>query len=253
MRIVITGAAGNIGRIATEELEGDHDLVLVDRRPMQGRSSIVGDLSSDPASSRLRRRTRWETAFEDADVVLHMAAVLHGVSFRPHAWPRIRRDNIDATWNILAAAARYRVPRVVLGSSGWAIRVIDHEREAAGEGEAGIGSDVPPRPLTTYGLSKAFGEIAGRMFVDEGRFRSLIAVRIGHCPPDGRPSANAWLRRRWVGRRDMASLIRRCVEADVEGYHVIYGVSAPDSPYDLTHTRHLLDWIPEQGVETQPD
>lgn len=253
MRIVITGAAGNIGRIATEELEGDHDLVLVDRRRLPGRSSIVADLSSDPRPSRLRRRTSWDAALEDASVVLHLAALLSPHSFRVDGWERIKRHNIEATWNVLCAAARHHVPRVVFGSSGWAVRATDNDRERS-DGKVGrIDSDAPPRPLLTYGLSKAFGENAGQMFVDEGRLRSFIAVRIGHCPPDGRPSANAWLRRRWVGRRDMASLIRRCVEADVEGYHVIYGVSAPDSPYDLTHTRHLLDWIPEQGVETRPD
>ena len=91
------------------------------------------------------------------------------------------------------------------------------------------------------------------MFVDEGRLQTLIAVRIGHCPPDGRLSSNPWLRRRWVGRRDMASLLRRCVEADVTGYHVVYGVSVPDSPYDLSHTTSLLDWTPEQGSDAHPD
>jgi uronate dehydrogenase len=254
MRIVITGAAGNIGRIATEELEEDHDLVLVDRRRVAGRSSIVGDLSSaDSAPSRRGRGARWETAFADADVVLHLAAVLHGASFRAGGWARIRRDNIDATWNVLEAAAWHRVPRVVMGSSGWAIRATDHDREGSAGHEIGIGSDAAPRPLTTYGLSKAIGEIAGRMFVDEGRLQTLIAVRIGHCPPEGRHSLNPWLRRRWIGRRDMASLLRRCVEADVTGYHVVYGVSVPDSPYDLTHTRRLLDWLPEQGAEARPD
>ena len=253
MRIVITGAAGNIGRIATEELERDHDLVLVDRRRVAGRSSIVGDLSSDSAPSRLGRGARWETAFEDADVVVHLAAVLHGASFRGNGWARIRRNNIEATWNVLAAAARHRVPRVVLGSSGWAIRATDHDREGSRGRDFAIDSDAGPRPLTTYGLSKAFGEIAGRMFVDEGRIRTVIAVRIGHCPPQDRPPANAWLRRRWVGRRDIASLLRRCVEADVTGYQVVYGVSVLDSPFDLSHTRRLLGWTPEQGAEARPD
>ena len=59
MRIVITGAAGNIGRIATEELEKDHDLILVDRRRVAGRYSIVADLSSDRAASRPGRGARW--------------------------------------------------------------------------------------------------------------------------------------------------------------------------------------------------
>jgi len=252
MRILITGAAGNIGRIATGELDRDHSLVLLDRRRVRGRSSVVGDLSSEPASSRRGRGPGWDAAFEKVDVVLHLAAVLHPISFRHDGWDLIRRSNIDATWNVLSAASRHRVPKVVFGSSGWAIRAIDNEQERTGEDEAGIGSDVLPRPLMTYGLSKAFGEITGRMFVDEGRLRSFIAIRIGFCPSHGRVPGNAWLRKRWIGVDDMASLLRRCVEADVEGYHVVYGVSRQDSPYDLTHTRHLLDWHPEQGAEAGP-
>lgn len=246
MRIVITGAAGNIGRLATEELEDDHDLVLLDRRRVSGRSSIVGDLSAAP--SRLRARPPWNAAFEGADAALHLAAVLHPASYRRNAWARVRRHNIDATWNVLAAAARHRVPKVVFGSSGWAIRAVDNTLEDDAS-EVRLGSDLLPRPLTVYGLSKAFGENAGRMFVDEGRLRSFIAVRIGFCPHHGRPPENEWLKRRWIGVRDMASLLRRCVEADVEGYHVVYGVSGDDSPYDLSHTRNLLDWVPAQGVE----
>lgn len=249
MRIVITGAAGNIGRIATEELEGDHDLALVDRRRVQGRSSIVGDLSSEPTPSRLRRRPPWDAVFEGADAVLHLAALLHPASLRADGWALIRRNNIEATWNVLSAAARHRVPRIVFGSSGWAIRANEHDRGRSGEDGPRLGSDVLPRPLTIYGLSKVFGESAGRMFVDDGRLQSFIAVRIGFCPREDRPPTNPWLRRRWIGVRDMASLLRRCVEADVEGYHVVYGVSAQDSPYDLTHTRHLLDWHPAQEVQ----
>lgn len=247
MRIVITGAAGNIGRLATEELEEDHDLVLLDRRRVRGRSSIVGDLSAAP--SRLRPHPPWDAAFEGADVVLHLAAILHPASYRRNAWALVRRHNIDATWNVVTAAARHRVPKVVFGSSGWAIRAIEHTLDEGDAGEARVGSDDLPRPLSVYGLSKAFGENTGRMFVDEGRLRSFIAVRIGFCPHHGRPPENEWLRRRWIGVRDMASLLRRCVEADVEGYHVVYGVSGDDSPYDLSHTRNLLDWVPDQGVE----
>lgn len=247
MRIVITGAAGNIGRLATKELEEDHDLVLLDRRRVRDRPSIVGDLSAAP--SRLRPRPPWDPAFEGADAVLHLAAVLHPASYRRNAWSLIRRHNIDATWNVIRAAARHGVPKVVFGSSGWAIRALDHTLDEGEAGEAYMGSDVLPRPLTIYGLSKAFGENAGRMFVDEGRLRTFIAVRIGFCPHHGRPPDNEWLRRRWIGVRDMARLLRRCVEADVEGYHVVYGVSVDDSPYDLSHTRNLLDWVPDQGVE----
>ena len=91
------------------------------------------------------------------------------------------------------------------------------------------------------------GEHLRGMFVDEGRLRTFIAVRIGNYSP--RPPKDEILRTRWIGGDDIRSLLRRCVEADVEGFHIVYGVSAQKTaPYDLSHTRELLSWEPRQNA-----
>jgi uronate dehydrogenase len=112
-----------------------------------------------------------------------------------------------------------------------------------------IDSETAPSPLTPYGLSKSFGEIAGRMFVEEQKLKSFIAVRIGHYARN--PSKDEMDRVRWIGVEDIRSLFRRCVETEIEGFHVVYGVSAQTTaPYDLSHTRKLLAWEPrENGMD----
>lgn len=135
---------------------------------------------------------------------------------------------------------------MVFASSTLAIRGAVAE---AGESGRRIGSDAFPRPLTRYGLSKAFGELAGRMFVDEGRLRTFIALRIGYAPPPGHAPANEQSHDAWVGPRDLATLIRRTLEADLVGFHVVYGVSGVRAcPYDLAYTTRVLQWVP---VESQ--
>jgi len=48
----------------------------------------------------------------------------------------------------------------------------------------------------------------------------------------------------------MERLIRKCVETDLEGFHVLYAVSAqPEAPFDLTYTKKLLAWKPEEWAE----
>ena len=60
-------------------------------------------------------------------------------------------------------------------------------------------------------------------------------------------AADEALLRRWIGPQDLRALFRRCVEAAVEGFHVVYGISAqPTSPYDLSHTKRILAWQPRQ-------
>jgi nucleoside-diphosphate-sugar epimerase len=249
VRIVITGAAGSIGSQLVEELSPSHELRLIDLRPVNGRSSIVANLSRYPVLSGWRGWFRskslpWRDAFEGAEVVVHLAANIEPLE----PWEKILPDNIQATWNVIDTAAKHRVPRVVFASSNWAVKAFEQKLAPACYLTDGpkIGSDAPPQPITAYGLSKALGELAGRMFVDEKKLRSFLAVRIGYYDPTP-PPRDEELRARWIGAADIRSLLRRCVEAEFEGFHVVYGVSAqPTVPYDLSHTRRLLSWEPGQ-------
>lgn len=181
--------------------------------------------------------------FEGVNVVLHLAAEPN-----PKAvWQKVLDDNIQATWNVATAAARYGARRVVFASSIHTVKALLRELAPAcnAPGRANIGSDTPPRLLTPYGISKATGEQIGRMFVDERRLASFVAVRIGHYQPYS--PRDDELRRLWIGTDDLRSLLRRCIEAHIEGFHVVYGTSAqPNSPFDLSYTRRLLSWDPQQ-------
>jgi len=250
MRVVITGAAGRIGTQIVQELAPSHELRLIDRRPMEHRDGIIADLSRAPLRGGWRRwfgskSLSWSEAFEGAQVVVHLSANPDQLA----GWEKVLPDNIQGTWNVIAAAAQHGVSRVIFASSNWAVKAL--ERASAPDcyqpNGPKIGSDAPPQPITAYGLSKAFGEQAGRMFVDEGKLETFVAVRIGHYAPQ--PSKDEILRGRGIGAEDIRSLFRRCVEADLKGFHVVYGVSAqPTAPYDLSHTHKLLAWEPRQNA-----
>jgi nucleoside-diphosphate-sugar epimerase len=231
LRVLVTGAAGNIGREVVAELEPSHEMRLLDRRG--------GDPRIIPVD--LGRPLRGE-AFRDVDVVIHLAA-----NPDEHAtWEAVVDDNVRATWHVLDAATRHAVPRVVFASSNWAVKALERQLAPACYRPDGpkIGSDAPPRPLHPYGISKALGEIAGRSFVDEGRLACFIAVRIGAYAPEVPAHDEHPL---WIGRSDLRALFRRCVEAELQGFHVVYGVSAQTSaPYQLGYTRELLSWTPRQ-------
>ena len=247
MRVLITGAAGQIGTQVVDELSRSHELCLIDIRPVNGRKSIIGDLSMTPRTwrNRLKRTARWSSAFKGVQVVVHLAA-----NPAPNAsWESLVRNNIQATWNVIQAAAEHGVRRVVFASSNWAIKALEQSLAPDCYRPDGlkIDSNTPPFPLTAYGLSKGFGEMAGKMFVDEGRLVSFLAVRIGNY--NLTPPSDDIVRARWLGIDDTRSLFRRCVEADIKGFHIVYGVSAqPTAPYDLSYSRDLLSWNPQQSA-----
>jgi nucleoside-diphosphate-sugar epimerase len=246
MRVVITGAAGQIGQKLIEHLSGRHELRLIDRVPVPGKRSVVADLAGNhgvfgKTSWRFWRRP-WMSSFERADVVLHLAGDVRNYA----SWDRVLRDNIQVTWNVIEAAVKHRVPRVVFASSNWAVKALERQLAPACYAQNGpkIGSDISPCPLSPYGISKASGELMGRMFVEQQELDSFIAVRIGSYHPQPPDSESIRL---WIGPRDLCSLMRRCVEVETRGFHIVYGVSAqPIAPYDLSYTTRLLSWTPEQ-------
>jgi len=125
VRIVITGAAGNIGMPVGDELSDTHEVYLIDRRPVPGRASMAANLVHYPnhgtkgwVVTDLFAGRRWWKAFSGAEVVIHLAE-------EPQAeanWQRVCDNNLRATWNVLQAAAEYRVRRIVYASSGWAVK-----------------------------------------------------------------------------------------------------------------------------------
>jgi nucleoside-diphosphate-sugar epimerase len=249
MRVIITGAAGQIGTQIIDELSETHELCLIDRSPVSGHKSMIADLSNGHSRTHWKlwsaatQHLRWMEAFKGADVVLHLAADLRDTVREQ----QLLFNNIQVNLNVIEAAVRHRVPRIVFASSNWAVKALEREVAPSCYMPDGpkINSDAPPRPITSYGISKALGEISGRMAVDQGRLGSFVAVRIGSYEPA--PPEDEERRHRWIGIQDIRGLLRRCVEAEFKGFHVVYGVSAqPTAPYDLSHTRDLLCWQPQQ-------
>ena len=100
-------------------------------------------------------------------------------------------------------------------------------------------------PNSSYGLAKAFGEVAGRSLVDEAKLASFVALRIGWFVRIRQKMKT--MQRLGIGVRDLRRLFRRCVEPDFRGFHVVYGISTQKgAPYNLSYTRQLLSWEPVQ-------
>ena len=241
MRIVVTGASGRIGSVLFAALRTGHDTVLMDRAPSPGAGVLLADLSVPPRPG--AGAADWSAAFAGADAVVHLA----GASSVHAPWAVHLREGVRTLRNVLAAAEAHRVPRFVYASSNWAVRLRERLTAPACYHPEGpkIGSRAFPMPWRFYGFTKAYGEWQGWRRVRAGRLASFVAVRIGAFAAVPRPILRPHAV--WLGAEDCAALFRRCIEAPVEGFHLVYGVSAQrEAPYDLSHTRALLGWTPRQ-------
>jgi uronate dehydrogenase len=203
-RILITGAAGNIGRTLREGLRGRYPVLrLSDIAPMD--PARPGE---ELAPADLTNFAQVAAAMRDVDCVVHLGAISV-----EDAWEKILPNSIAGTWNVFEAARQNGVRRVVYASSHHAVGY--HRRARF------IDRTVAPRPDGPYGVSKVFGEAVGRMFADKHGM-TVACLRIGafqERPRDHR-HLNVWL-----SPRDAVQLVGCCIDAPDYHFAVVYGVS----------------------------
>lgn len=231
LRVLVTGAAGNIGRTLRSHFKGRYRVLrLTDVAPQQpagnGEEVATVDVLDMPAL---------EGSMRGIDCVIHLAGIPEEDS-----WERILPVNIAGCYNVFEAARSQGVRRVVFASSNHAVGF--HRRETF------IDTMVQPRPDGRYGVSKVFGEAVGRLYADKYGL-SVASMRIGSFRPSDRPSESRHLLT-WISHRDMAQLASRCVEHPGYHYVAVYGVSNNlRNRWDNTPSK-FLGYQPQDDAET---
>lgn len=229
-KVLITGAAGQIGRVLRDGLKGRYALLrladIAEQRPaLDGEEIVTADITDPDALA---------AAMRGIDCVVHLAGIPDEDS-----WERIRRMNIDGCYNVFEAARLAGVKRVIFASSNHAVGF--HRRDRM------IDDRVAPRPDSRYGVSKVFGEALGRLYADKYGL-SVACLRIGSFRPEDRPTAPRHLFT-WISHRDIVQLVGRAI--DHPGYHFIvaYGVSNnARNRWDNANAR-ALGYRPEDDAE----
>ena len=203
-RILITGAAGAIGKVLRTAYK----------------QSISCDCRTSRPWARRRRARSWcapidrppgvRTLVQGVDCVVHLGGIA-----MEDAWEKILPANIAGCYNVFEAARRAGVKRVIFASSNHAVGFYRRERF--------IDNTVQPRPDTRYGVSKVFGEALGRLYADKYGL-SVACLRIGTFRNPDRPD-NARQLLTWISHRDITQLVQRCIDHPNFHFVVVYGVS----------------------------
>jgi nucleoside-diphosphate-sugar epimerase len=243
-RVLVTGMSGLIGGALRKRLEGRVPLRALNRREIPGVDCRRGDIADLPAI---------EPAFKEVDVVVHLAAAAGGSV----PWESILQNNLVGTYNVLEAARRAGVRRVIFASSGATVTGYEQEEPyaslVAGQ-PAGLTSRTmlteaaPVRPAALYGVSKVYGEALGRQYADEHGL-SVLCIRIGRVKAEDRPTTPRDFS--WLSQRDCVQIIERAIDAPAGlRFGIFFATSDNRWGYrDLRHARAVLGFVPEDRAE----
>jgi uronate dehydrogenase len=204
-RVLITGAAGHIGRALRAGLAGRYQLRLADIAPQAPAGAGEEVVSAD-----ITRLEELLPVMQGVETVVHLAGIPD-----EDTWQKIRDMNIEGCYNVFEAARQAGVKRVVFASSNHAVGF--HRRDRM------IDDTVPLRPDSRYGVSKVFGEALGRLYADKHGM-SVACLRIGSFRADDTVSAPRHLNT-WISHRDMVQLTQRCIDHPDFHFVIAYGVS----------------------------
>jgi uronate dehydrogenase len=203
-KILVTGAAGDVGSRLRKLLKGIYPSIRWSdiRTP--------DDLAADEEfiAADLSQMAEVEKIVEGVEGIVHLG----GFSVEG-PWDTILQSNIVGTYNMFEAAYRANVKRVVFASSNHAVGFYPRDKR--------IGINMPVRPDSRYGVSKAFGEAIGAFYADKHGLR-VTCLRIGNvgdAPLDQRRLAI------WLKPEDLVQLIRIGLEHRDIQFEIFYGAS----------------------------
>jgi nucleoside-diphosphate-sugar epimerase len=262
MRVFFTGGSGKAGRWAIQHLQAQgHHVVNVDQTPsgldcpellidLCDAGQVIGAMSQFVESAELDTGAGVPTY----DAVVHFAAI-----------PRVMigtdgecfRQNTLTTYNVIEAAVKLGVPKVIFASSETTYAVCFADGDLKPD-FVPVDETHPTLPHDSYAMSKVCNEVTARSF-QARTGADIYGLRINNViePHEYAEMFPAFmedpaLRRRnifaYIDARDLGHMVDCCLKTDDLGYEV-FNVSNDDLSVSLTSDQVIAQFY--QGVEVR--
>jgi uronate dehydrogenase len=219
-RILLTGAAGGLGRVLTETMAPYADILrLSDITPIP----VAENAQTEVVVCDLSDKAAVDALVDGCDAILHFG----GVSVeRP--FEEILEANIRGVYHLYEAARRHGVKRIVFASSNHVIGFYKQTEK--------LDARSARRPDGYYGLSKSFGEDVASFYYDRYGIET-VSIRIGSSFPEPK---NLRMMSTWLSYRDLTQLLVKALNTKDVGHTIVYGASDNrDQWWDNRYAAHL--------------
>ena len=147
MTVLVTGASGMIGSCVAEGLlKAGHSVIGVDRAAgrlsSDGYEHIVADLGNQDELEEIFRS-------HSIDRVIHLAALAHTDGEKDLSYERYYHVNVECAEHVFDLAKKYQAKVLFISTV-----------DVLGFAEGTVSGSTKPRPVTSYGVTKALAERA---------------------------------------------------------------------------------------------
>jgi UDP-glucose 4-epimerase len=232
MKVLLT-SLGQLGEAVITSLSGEYEFQVLCRKPQDDiTDAFLGDIRSFESI---------EEAAEGTDAIVHTAGLWHK-HIQSHAYRDFYDTNATGTFNVLEAAVKHGVAKVVLASTaGVYYEVLSAIfGGACGAESLHVDEHFPTKPYDIYASTKIMAEQLCE-FYSRDKDLKTICLRFGHFPiRESTAQYASRFHRGWiVDVRDCVESVR-CALRTERIHHGAYQVAAPlpytqDDEYELVH------------------
>ena len=227
MKVGITGAEGTIGSVLRKGLSDRYEIKSFTLKN-QNFESIQVDLS---------QKESVEGIYSGLDAVIHLAA-----DPSPKAdWNSVRKNNIEATFNVFTECVTSKVKRLILAST-------NHTQHGDTLLTTPETLDLT-NPDSLYAVSKLFGENLGKLFSEQYGLQ-FVGLRIGWIVKGDDPTimretpSEEYMRAMFLSHKDCINAFERALDVETN-YMIAYAISDnTHKVFDLEITKRTLGFYP---------
>jgi UDP-glucose 4-epimerase len=226
VKVLVTGAGGNLGRVVVPALhKAGHSPRVFDSRAL--------DITADSVVGDIRNADDVNPAVAGVEAVVH-AAALHGIHLGTWSPADFWATNLTGTFNMYEAARQAGVTNVVLCSS----MAIDGRSAEPSEHAWGMVTESSPVvPADLYGLTKHASEELARYYYRMHGIET-ITLRLGMFVPETFERYGFHLLFGGVDDRDVAQAVLLALDRTPQSGFDVFDIFA-DVPFSLADAREL--------------